>query len=335
MLTLIDTRELVTLETSGIRLRGTYHLPADASSGSRSSANAQNRSAVLFLNSLALPRAATGDSAAYWAESLAVFGYPAFRFDLPGLGDSDGEATTDILSFINSGGYASTAAALAQEIVQRYSVSGVVVAGHCAGAVSALYAAASSPECRGLILMDPYFHLPVAKRPKVREELSGWVRRSKLGRLLSNLYDRANHLRLFFRGSALPGNANTRLLGCWRQVASAGLPILLLKAPGIKAQGAKPRVGEFDYIQHAIKIAGRRSRVTSEFVQGADHSFANCAGRIAVEHHFKNWLTTCCPLPTPQTADEFDSVSVIDPQLYHAAALRTAAADADCALENR
>jgi hypothetical protein len=79
-------------------------------------------------------------------------------------------------------------------------------------------------------------------------------------------------------------------------VASAGLPILLLKAPGIKAQGAKPRVGEFDYIDYVVKLGGRKSRVSVEFVEGADHSFANREGREAVERHIAGWLASHFPL---------------------------------------
>ena len=68
------------------------------------------------------------------------------------------------------------------------------------------------------------------------------------------------------------------------------MPVLLLKAPGIKAQGAKPRVGEFDYMDYVMKLAGRRNSVSAEFVEGADHSFANQAGREAVQKHIAEWL---------------------------------------------
>jgi len=109
MLQATETRELI-----GVRLRGTFHRPAESAADPRTVGSGQARTAVLFLNSLALPRAASGDSAVYWAESFAKRGYPAFRFDLPGLGDSDGETSTDLLDFINAGGYAAAAAHLAK-----------------------------------------------------------------------------------------------------------------------------------------------------------------------------------------------------------------------------
>jgi len=286
----IGTRELIELDGLGVRLRGTYHRAPQR-------AAMQDRVGVLFVNSLSLPRAASGDSAVHWADAIAAFGYPSFRVDLPGLGDSEGHATTDLLDFINAGGFTSVAAAVVKQLVQRFSLSGVILFGHCAGSVSALYAGAASPECRGLILLDPYFHLPQAKRPKLREELSDWARRSKLGRLLSNAYDHVRSLALLARGNAPPPNANAQLLARWKQVASAGMPALLLKAPGIKAQGAKPRVGEFDYMDYIVELAGKKSRVAAEFVEGADHSFANRKGRDEVERHIEQWLAANFPLP--------------------------------------
>ena len=82
----------------------------------------------------------------------------------PGLGDSDGDISSDLLDFINSGGYAAIAASSVKELVKRIGLSGVVIVGHCAGSVSALFAAAATIKCKGLILMDPYFHLPQMKQ---------------------------------------------------------------------------------------------------------------------------------------------------------------------------
>jgi pimeloyl-ACP methyl ester carboxylesterase len=292
----IEKRAHIVLDGLGARLQGTYHRPADHLSHASAGQGSKERIGVLFLNSLSLPRAASGDSAVRWADSLAECGYPSFRIDLPGLGDSDGEASTDLLDFINAGGFATVAAATSKELVNRFGLSGLVIFGHCAGSVSAIYAAAASRECKGLILLDPYFHLPQATRSKARQGLSDWARRSSTGRLLSNVYDRARNLLLFLRGNALPGNANSLLLSRWKQLAGAGLPILLLRAPGIKAQGSKPRVGQFDYIDHVMELAGRKSRVASEFVEGADHSFANCEGRAAVQQHIESWLVSNFPL---------------------------------------
>jgi pimeloyl-ACP methyl ester carboxylesterase len=293
------------------------------------------RPALLFLNSLALPRAATGDSAVYWADSFARSGYPTFRFDLPGLGDSDGQTSTDLLDFINCGGFGPAAAGIAKQLVERGGYSGVVLVGHCAGAVTANYAAAAFKKCKGMILLDPYFHLPVAKRPESREKLSGWARRSALGKPLSNLFDRVKHLKLFLRGSTLPGNANTKLLSKWKELSAAGLPILLFKAPGIKAQGSKPRVGEFDYLEYVRKLAGRKSDLVMKSIGESDHSFANRAGREAVRQEVEGWLASHFPLTDPSAHASLDSVPGAGSMRNGSSRARGAPPNPDCALEGR
>jgi alpha-beta hydrolase superfamily lysophospholipase len=332
MLEAIGNRELIVLDVLGMRLQGTYHRPADRFSDAQLNHGSLGRPGVLFVNSLSLPRAASGDSAVHWADSIAERGYPSFRIDLPGLGDSQGEASTDLLDSINAGLFAPVAAAAAKQLVQRFGLSGVVFFGHCAGSVSALYAGAASSECIGLILLDPYFHLPQAKRPRVREELSEWARRSSIGRLLSDSYDRVRNLHLFLRGSAPPGNANAQLLDRWKQVANASLPILLLQAPGIKARGSKARVGDFDYIGHVMKLAGRKNRVSAEFVEGADHSFANHDGRKAVERHIADWLVTYFPLANFSLDAKCVQSLRTGENRSDSTISQTAPADMDCAL---
>jgi pimeloyl-ACP methyl ester carboxylesterase len=334
MLQATETRELIEVELLGARLRGTLHRPAESGSEARS-IGGQGRTAILFLNSLALPRAASGDSAVYWAEAFAERGYPAFRFDLPGLGDSDGETSTGLLDFINAGGYAPTAAALAKELVVRGGLSGAVIVGHCAGSVSAVFTAAACKECKGLILMDPYFHLPVAKRPEVRERLSDWVRRSTVGRTISDLYDRAKHLRLFLRGNAPPSNANVALLHKWKQVAAAGLPILMFKAPGIKTTGSKPRLGEFDYMDYVLRLAGRRSRVLIKTIEDADHSFANRAGRAAVRQEIERWLTQYFPHADLEASLQTTPPPSANQTQRKPAKNRMPSSNPNCALEGR
>jgi len=330
----IETRELIVLEGLGDRLQGTFHRPADRRFDSSSPPAGKDRIGVLFLNSLSLPRASSGDSAVHWAEAIARHGFPSFRVDLPGLGDSEGRASTDLLDFINGGGYVRAAQDAVKQLVDRFELTGMVLFGHCAGSVSSVYAAAASRDCKGLILLDPYFHLPQARRPKVRQELSDWARRSMIGRKLSNGYDRARNLLLKLRGSLPPANANTALLLRWKQLAATGVPILLLKAPGIKAHGSRPRVGEFDYIDHVVQLAGRKSRVEVQFVGCADHSFANREGRRAVQRHIEDWLSAHFPL-ADFNADAKGEAPLRSNDTSELENSKEAPADRCCALEGR
>jgi len=291
----IGSRELFTLDGHGVLLKGTHHRPQHLNSSLEVSK--PDRVGVLFLNSLFLPRTATGDSAVYWAEAFAASGYHAFRMDLPGLGDSDAPLNTALLDFINAGGYGAIASAKVKELVARFDLDGVVIVGHCAGAVTALYAAAASEACKGVVLLDPYFYLPQQmKKSKAWKRLVRWAASSALGGALSTAYDRLKDLQLSLRGKRPPGNANFALLRRWSEVAAKGLPVILFRAPGRKSPGTKPRVGEFDYIEHLLTLSERKNQVEIQVIENTDHSFANRAGRSAVRDHVKHWLGIHLPL---------------------------------------
>lgn len=95
-----------------------------------------------------------------------------------------------------------------KDLVARFNLSGVVIVGHCSGTASAIYTGAVSKERKGLVLMDPYFHLQQIKLPKFRRQIHTWALQVHLDGLLSKIYDQAKGFFLFFRGSALPENAN-------------------------------------------------------------------------------------------------------------------------------
>ena len=290
----IEGRELISVTVGGIYVQGTCHRSQDDVSSSQSGFGRRNRTGVLFLNHGFLPRAAPGDSAVYWADSFAKAGYPSFRFDLPGFGDSDGDVPNQLLNFVNSGGYASILSAIIKELVGRFSLSGVVIMGHCAGAVTALFTASACKECRGLVLTDPYFFLQ-HERTSIRIELSHWTSWSRLGALAADIYYFLKYFRLLIRRNRPPGNANLALLRCWNQLASSGMPILVLMAPVFKTRSFKPRIGEFDYLGYLRALSGRGSRVVVQFIEGTNHSFADVEGRAAVRQRTGDWLNVCFP----------------------------------------
>jgi pimeloyl-ACP methyl ester carboxylesterase len=284
-----ERRRLITLHGLGGAVRGTYHKAQFGSPGTK-------HIGVLILNSLSPSRAAAGDSAVYWADAFAKSGYPAFRLDMPGFGDSDGDPPPELLKFINTGGYGPIASAFMRELSEQFDLSGVVVVGLCAGAVSALYTAAASKDCRGLVLMDPYFHLPLPPRSWLWQKLTGRISRTALGRVVSNAYVRFTDLRLYLRRNPMPENTNFPLLKCWKLVARAGLPILLLKAPT-----TKPRGEEFDYVRYLLEQAGGNSRVVVKVVEGAGHTFSNRTGRAGVREVTEAWLSLHFPLSGYET----------------------------------
>jgi pimeloyl-ACP methyl ester carboxylesterase len=283
----IETREAVRVPIGGIQLCGTYHKPAALAPGQPAAMHG-----LLFLNHGFLPRAAPGDSAVYWSDCLAQSGYPCFRFDLPGLGDSEGAPSSQMLEIVNKGGYAPAVSALVTELVARFRLPGIVIVGHCAGAVTALFAAPATEGVKGLVLTDPYFFLPL-QRTKLRVGLSRWSSWSRLGAFVSSLYYFAKHVRLLLPPNRLPRNANLPLLRRWKQAAAA-IPVLVLKAPSLKANGLKPRIGEFDYLAYAQSQAPD-ARVSVQLIENTNHSFADIRGREAVRTNLEQWLSRHFP----------------------------------------
>lgn len=264
-----ETREVISLIVGGMCLRGTYHRSQASFITDAGMAGPTPRIGILFPNSGVLPRAATGDSAVYWADSFARCGYPSFRFDLQGLGDSEGHAPERVLDFlarVNSGSYAPQVSAITKGIVDRFDLSAVVLVAHCAGTVSAVLAAAACNEVRGLVLLEPYFHLQEFKLQR------GSMR---------------------VQGDGLPSNANLPLIACWQGLESRGIPMLTLtaRAPSLRGTG-----GEFDYVSYLQSNAHHKSRMVVRAIEGTSHSFAEGPGKEGVRKHVEQWLQDWFPL---------------------------------------
>ncbi len=297
----IENRELFALDTNDGIVIGTYHKTYDEKSVATS--RDEKRLGVLFLNSLTPTRSATGDSAVYWADALAESGYPSLRIDLAGLGDSTGNPPADLLGFINTGGYASLVSTKIPQLMERFCLSGVVIVGLCAGAVSALYTAAACKDCKGVILMDPYFHLPLTNKTGLWAKAIRRLSRTSTGIWVSNTYDRVRAFRAQLPGTPPPSNANFPLLNCWKSVASEGTPILILKA-----QHTKMKIGDFDYLSYIFELATQQNKVVVEVIDDTGHSFANRVGRLAVRQTIEGWLNTYFP-PKRRREVEWDVIT--------------------------
>jgi len=293
-------RELFTVTAGSATIPGTHH----------QCAGQVRPTGVLMFNTGFLPRSSDADSGVYWADCFARSGYPAFRVDLPGLGDAAGGIPQPLLEFINDGGYGPVLSSVIKELTRRYDLGGIVLMGHCAGAVTAMYAAAITPECKGLVLTDPYFHLEHEKTDLVVavKDFVMWGPLATLTRhlfhALRSVYLLAKRLRTSGTGfDNLPANANVAMLRGCKKFLSGGVPMLVLQSPRWSATAAKGGQGQFDYLGYIQSSAGSKARIAVVSLDGIDHAFASSAARKAVLENAGRWLKHCFPQPEVQPAE--------------------------------
>ena len=95
----------------------------------------------------------------YYARCLAELGYPSLRFDPRGVGDSTGELGVyhlrDFHLSLEKGRWVADTLAAIDWLQREVNPKKIVVGGVCAGALSALGAAARGPRVDGVIVMGP------------------------------------------------------------------------------------------------------------------------------------------------------------------------------------
>jgi pimeloyl-ACP methyl ester carboxylesterase len=285
MNTQIDTRELFALDGPEYVVRGTYHMPREIRENVRGGVRPQSSVGIIILNSLAPTRAGKGDSSVAWANAFANHGYPTFRCDLPGFGDSSGDPPARLLDFINNGEYATIAADAVARIAKHFKLQSVILCGLCAGAVSAIFTAGISRECQGLIVLDPYFHLPLTHKASARSRLAKIIPAGTLRLSLKRFSNWATGARRRLGKKRFPQNSNHSLLDRWLGLVNSGMPILVFDHPPNTR-----RDEEFDYLAYFSQYSEPRHRVVIHSIRGADHTFANNLGKAAVRQHGLEWL---------------------------------------------
>jgi len=294
-------RDAITLSWDGLRLHGTSHL---APSG--------NGVGILFINSGSLPRSSRGDLYAHLADSLAEQGYSSFRFDLPGLGDSEGEIPQEFVEFyriVQEAAYAGCVAAIARELRRTYGLKGIVLAGICGGAQTSVFAAAKEHGAgvAGLVLLDMPFFLYRSSNPPARKRaglslrkrvlagISGakvkmrdWVLSQKWEPVATKAYYRLKKVTSRTKAGVLPPNSNQVLIKALSGLLDQGIPALMVTAhPPI------PEPQTFDYIGYVAAWAG--GRLQHAQIRGTTHSFVENGGAEAVLEAVKTWLATVAP----------------------------------------
>lgn len=302
------TRKIVSIRADGVLLQGTAHYGDDFSDDLRGRGGNTERVGVLFLNPGYLPRSARGDLYVRMADQLAREGHLVFRFDLSGLGESDGELPESVLPFfikVQTGQYAAETSLLVHELVQRYGLRGIVLAGICGGAVTAIFAAQKCAHglVSGLVLLDPTFktfsaQLPPAAPKKgvagvVSDALSrirgtsvrirAKIVRTDFGERLSVAYAKVKKTVRTLMLNKLPANSNLDLIHCWRDQTSNGLPMLVFNA-----DSEARRLDEYDYSHYLLK--GASHTTTWITIEDTNHSFLEGKAPEILQATITQWM---------------------------------------------
>ncbi|MBI5891271.1 MAG: alpha/beta fold hydrolase [Nitrosomonadales bacterium] len=311
-------RKALQLEIAGHRLFGTLHDRALLSPMQNNSASP--RIGVLLLSFGQQPRSWVGDLGSSIADRLEGFGYPTFRFDMPGLGDSPGDIPVHLEELwrdILDGAHEAPLHALCEDLVRRYSLKGLVVGGFCGGAVTALYAVnLRSPLILGLVLLEPEIALvrtnspttAIAAAPLTVDSLQEridllWLRISSPNswrRLLSGKSDFKFWLNLWYglldftarklsnvgrRTKLLPPETNHRMLNSWLLARRRRLPTLVISV-------GSPNRSKY-YRAYGLQPGVPDPKTALEWfeIPNTTHAMLTGGGKEAVGMHIENWVS--------------------------------------------
>jgi alpha-beta hydrolase superfamily lysophospholipase len=293
-------------------LVGTAHVPATR----------RGTVGILFLNFGYVPRDGHGGLAAHAADALAAEGMPAFRVDLPTLGDSTGllpERAQQFYDLVTAGGFTEAAVLAAEEIRRRFDLSGLVLGGLCGGAVTATFVAEQAPKLvKALVLLEPEMYLvqpPTAKVATARDDAPVPLAKRLLASLDERLPRRLRRLRqqafsywgwmrvltlegryghllplprklildLVMDRTKLPAVTNLKLAAAWRSVVARDVPVLVITADG------KMREIFFDRINAVVLSGLAQRRVDHARLKRTNHIFTSGGALEAVLSHLLPW----------------------------------------------
>lgn len=297
-------RTSLTWRMLGERLVGTCHVPTPGRAAGLSGAPSVG---ILLLNPGPAPRSGNSDLSARIGDRLALRGFPVFRFDLPGLGDSSGPTPLDVDAYWTSvvdGCNDEATLALIARIRSEFGVERIVVGGLCAATVPAVRAIGpAGSSAAGLILLEPSLLLPSRQTsarlaasasgtppgPSATGSHSGSSvprpeRAGALARVTSSLHGllRSAAGRVF--GHDMPRDANRPLITRWQEGLAQGVPSLLVVAAGHGTDRTVERV------LRGMPDADLRC-VTCVRAPATNHLFTRGAGSEAVLTAIEQWMT--------------------------------------------
>ena len=267
---------------------GTAHLPPKGSAATKSSADL----AFLFFNAGHVPREGHAGTIARVADRLAASGFPAYRFDLPGLGDSPGEIPAGLEDFffsVHDGVFGPAALQIARAVVPRSGCSRLVLGGLCGGAATALLVADEAPEIvAGLVALEPEFVRPGGVTPQdVKGKLTN---RGSWLRMLTGHSQYSDRLRFvsavilpLVGRWLLPAEANRVLVRSYRALVRRRIPCLIMLAEG------KPRELFYDQLNKLLFRGKPGRHVSSIPIPNTNHIFTSGGAAERIVREVGDW----------------------------------------------
>ena len=292
-------RRIIEISFSGQRCIGTFHEPLIMNS-------VRSSTGVIFTNFGWAPRDGQGSLGTVMADDFASAGFPAFRIDLPGLGDSPGETPNIAERFgdmIREGKQVPQFAAIIRQLMNLFKLERVITAGICAPFINALLAWAEKPfPLAGIVTLDPDFIGPNSQSTKesghhIRHTLSRW----RWLRILSGDNPKSRFvpfplrrlLRPLIKLRDYPENTNIPLARAWRKLVESGVPVLMICAE-TKTQHL--------YAEQVNKVALwglDTSRVRFLTIRGTNHTFSSGNPKEFILAEVRRWREEIFPDSEP------------------------------------
>ena len=222
-------RRIERVRADGIDLVGTLHEPVQT----------VGDVGFLFLNAGHVPREGHAGVMARVADRLADLGFPAWRFDLPGLGDSPGGVPVRLEDFfqrVHDGMFVEPATTLVRRLASPGGVRRIVLGGLCGGAATGIFVADREPGAvAGLVALEAEFSRPGEEDPR-----SLWGKLASRGSWLRLLTGHSRMSSPFLVRAGrhvlgpwlLPPLTNRKLVSCYQAVVARGIPVLVMMAAG-------------------------------------------------------------------------------------------------------